>query len=458
METLLLEIFEKIVFWMAWIIIPLVMEIIPAIGGFILLIRKRFRNNKDTRPIRFPEITLIIPVYKSQDTLENCLSSVNASDYPKDKILIMLVDNESPDKSFDVFCACQKLFPELSMQWMKARQGKSKALNMSLFNSEGKYVIHIDSDGTLEPTALRKMVERFENNPNIHSMTGVILTNPDMIEQTAHFPLRLFRRCEFFEYCQAFLAGRNFESELDSIYTLSGAFSAFRKSTILKTQMYNTDTVCEDTHVTFQVRKLMKKSVHLCENAFFYVEPIEGINQLYTQRQRWQIGEMEVSHMFLRNSLRTHKFFSDFMVRMLTFDHTFAFPRMIWYFALICLTFLNYPVYLIVGSMVILYILYMISGALYYFNIISYLRNFPRIRRYYARKWYIVPLMPAYNFVVFWIRFAGIINSIKNRSGWRTRSLREEKKQFSSTMQRDFMVLSKVREKLYRLINDDVTG
>ena len=162
--------------------------------------------------------------------------------------------------------------------------------------------------------------------------------------------------------------------------------------------------------------------------------------------------------MFLRNSLRTHKFFSDFMVRMLTFDHTFAFPRMIWYFALICLTFLNYPVYLIVGSMVILYILYMISGALYYFNIISYLRNFPRIRRYYARKWYIVPLMPAYNFVVFWIRFAGIINSIKNRSGWRTRSLREEKKQFSSTMQRDFMVLSKVREKLYRLINDDVTG
>ncbi len=458
METLLLEIFEKMVFWMAWIIIPLVMEIIPAIVGFALLIRKHFKSKKDARPIRFPEITLIIPIYKSENSLESCLSSISASDYPKDKILIMLVDNESPDKSFDVFCQCQKIFPELSMQWMKARQGKSKALNMSLFNSEGKYVMHIDSDGTLEPTALRKMVERFECNPNIHSMTGVILTNPGMIEQTGHFPLRLFRRCEFFEYCQAFLAGRNFESELDSIYTLSGAFSAFRKSTILKTQMYNTDTVCEDTHVTFQVRKLMKKSVHLCENAFFFVEPIEGIDQLYTQRQRWQIGEMEVSHMFLRRSLRSHKFFSDFMVRMLTFDHTFAFPRMIWYFALICLTFLNYPVYLIVGSMVILYALYVIAGILFYFNIITYLKGFPKIRRYYARKWYIVPLMPAYNFVVFWIRFAGIINSIKNRSGWRTRTLREEKKQFSSTMESDLMVLSKLRRKLYRLINDDVTG
>jgi len=449
------QLLEKVVFWMAWIIIPLVMEIIPAIGGFFILVRKRFSAKKDIPPVRFPEITLIIPIYNSEKTLDQCLQSVHLSDYPKDKIHIMLVDNESKDRSFTVFCDCQKSFPELSMQWMKAKQGKSKALNASLFNSEGKYVLHIDSDGVLEPTAIRRMVERFEGNPNIHSMTGVILTDPEMIENTDHFPLRLFRRCEFFEYCQAFLAGRNFESELDSIYTLSGAFSAFRKSTILKTQMYNTDTVCEDTHVTFQVRKLMKKSVHLCENAFFFTEPIDGINQLYTQRQRWQIGEMEVSHMFLSRSLRTRNFFSDFMVRMLTFDHTFAFPRMIWYFALICLAFLNYPVYLIVGSLIILYALYMVSGALYYFNIISYLREHPKIRRYYARRWYIVPLMPAYNFFVFWIRFAGIINSIQSRSGWKTKTLTEEKEHLSSTMQKDFHSLARVRNKLYKMINNE---
>ena len=40
---------------------------------------------------------------------------------------------------------------------------------------------------------------------------------------------------------------------------MSGAFSAFRKSTILKTQLYNTETVCEDTQVTFQIRYLLKK-------------------------------------------------------------------------------------------------------------------------------------------------------------------------------------------------------
>ena len=117
---------------------------------------------------------------------------------------------------------------------LNARQGKSKALNLALFNSRGKYIIHIDSDGKLVSSALKNMAEKFERNPNIHCLTGVVLTDPQQIEQTESFPMRLFRRCEFLEYCQAFLAGRNFESELDSIYTLSGAFQLSESRLSLK--------------------------------------------------------------------------------------------------------------------------------------------------------------------------------------------------------------------------------
>lgn len=267
--------------------------------------------------------------------------------------------------------------------------------------------------------------------------------------------MRIFRRCEFYEYCQAFLAGRNFESELDSIYTLSGAFSAFRKSTILKTQLYNTDTVCEDTQVTFQVRKLMKKSIYLCENALFFVDPIESLEKLYTQRQRWQTGELEVSHMFLKDTLKTRGFFSDFMIRQLTFDHTFAFPRMIWYFALICLLFFNYPFALIAGSVVFLYLLYVFSGFLYYLNVAAYLKGFKKLRHYYVNKWYILPLMPLFNFISFWIRFAAIINSIKNRNGWKASTIREERQRFLAVIRKDFGIFSYAVRRLKILFNDN---
>lgn len=443
------------VFWMAWIIIPLIMEILPAIGGFFILLKKSISKRKELKPIRYPEITLIIPVYNSVDTLIECLASVYHSDYPHELISILLVNNESRDNSFMIFCEAQKKYPELSMQWLNARQGKSKALNLALFNSAGKYVIHIDSDGKLHPDALRNMIDRFESNAHVHCLTGVILTDPNMIEATRSLPMRLFRRAEFLEYCQAFLAGRNFESELDSIYTLSGAFSAFRKSTILKTQLYNTDTVCEDTHVTFQVRRLMKKSVYLCENSMFFVDPIESLSKLYTQRQRWQTGELEVSHMFLRNNLRTNRFFKDFMVRQLTYDHTFAFPRMIWYFALICLMFFNYPFSLIVGSAIILYALYVFSAFLFYLCIIGYLKKFPDLRKYYAKKIYMVPLMPMYNLYVFWIRFAAIINSIKSRNGWRVDPFSEERSRFRQIITKDLSLVMRFVRNIKALVNSD---
>lgn len=455
MEMILQKIFEDLIFWMAWLIIPLFMEIIPAIGGFFILIKKNFSMKKTALPLRYPEITLIIPVYNSEETLENCLKSVDESKYPKELIDIMLVDNQSSDSSFKVFCECQTKFPQLSTQWLKAKQGKSKALNLALFNSNGKYIIHIDSDGKLDSLAIKNMVERFESNQKIHCLTGAVLTDPELIDETKSFPMRTFRKCEFLEYCQAFLAGRNFESELDSVYTISGAFSAFRKSTILKTYLYNTDTVCEDTHVTFQVRKLMKKSVYLCENALFFVDPIENLEKLYTQRQRWQIGELEVSHMFLKDELKSKSFFSNFMIRTLTYDHTFAFPRMIWYFALICLMFLNYPMKLIVGSVIILYLLYVISSFLFYLNIVAYLKDFKSLRKYYARKWYILFLMPIYNFYCFWIRFAGIINSIKSRNGWNASTFKQERERFRAVFKNDFRLFTKIRLKLKSWISNN---
>lgn len=455
MPNILNKILEQIVFWMAWIIIPLIMEIIPALGGFVILLKKKLFGKKEEKPIKLPEITLIIPVYNSADTLEACLASVHDSTYPTEQINILLVNNQSKDDSFKVYCHCQELYPDLKMQWLSAKQGKSKALNMALFCSDGKYIIHIDSDGVLEKNALENMVIRFENDPDVHCMTGAVLTSKEMIEDTESFLGRIVRRCEFLEYCQAFLAGRNFQSELDIIYTLSGAFSAFRKSVILKTQLYNTDTVCEDTHVTFQIRKLMKKSVHLCENALFFVDPIESGEKLYTQRQRWQTGELEVSHMFLRDKLRSRGFFSDFMIRVLTIDHTFAFPRMIWYFALICLAFMNYPFKLIIGSVGILYLLYVFSAFLFYLNICAYLKWKPELRKYYVGKWYLLFLMPLYNFVIFWIRFAGIINSITLRNGWKASTPKEEKERFVNVIKHDFRFVTAFIERCRKLFNNE---
>ncbi len=455
MQSIMRLLASEIIFWTAWIIIPLIMEIIPATFGFLVLLKKQNKYKKDPTLNYFPEITLIVPVYNSADTLEMCIHSIMESKYPADKLEILLVNNGSRDNSFEIFQSYQESHPEANIKWMNSRQGKSKALNMALFNSEGKYIIHLDSDGILQEDALLHMITRFEAHEDIHCMTGTILTNPRLVISSKPGFMKLIKNVEFFEYAQAFLAGRNFEAELNNIFTMSGAFSAFRKSTILKTQLYNTETVCEDTHVTFQVRHLLKKKIDICERAIFFVDPIPSLDTLYVQRQRWQRGEIEVAHMFPQKSGAVKGFFTDLMTRLLMFDHTFAFPRMIWYFALICLAFMNYPFSFIIKSVIIIYVLYTISTFLYYLNVCHYLNWEKELKKFYQRKIIYVMILPIYNFIVYWFRMAGIINSIKGTSNWRTKTFQEEKDQCKAIIGRDFRAVGRIVQSVRLFLSSD---
>ena len=442
------------VFWAAWIVIPLIMEIVPALGSVILLVKRRIEKRQaPADPIIFPDITLIVPVYNSADTLEACVSSIADGTYPTDKINVYLVNNASTDDSFAAYTRAQAAHPNLAMQWLDAAQGKSNALNLALYNSQGKYIVHVDSDGKLEPHALANLVRRFEADPDVNVATGAIMVEPDLVEAYRPGPSRLLRRLEFMEYAQAFLAGRNYASEVDRVYTLSGAFTAFRSNAILTSWLYNADTICEDTQITFQMRYNQRQRLHVCEDAIFFVDPIEGVDKLYTQRQRWQRGSLEVARQFGGEKLSLRHALTDVNVSTLLYDHTFAFPRMIWYVALICLLAVGYSGAVVLGAMAAIYVLYVVCGFLYLAAVASFLRDFADLRRYCLSQWWVVPLLPLFNFVVFFIRLAGVINSIGTGGSWKTRTLSEERAALAGVVSSDFSRLIGAVHRLRDLVN-----
>lgn len=448
------EIADSAFFWAAWLIIPFIMEIIPSIGSVFVLIKKHIKNKEFEKPAIDPEITIMIPVYNSEDTLEECLASVHESDYPDSSMRIFVINNQGSDKSFEVFSHCQEKYPSLRMQWMNSMQGKSRALNLALFNSRGKYIINIDSDGYLEKSAIRNVVTYLENNQELDCVTGTILTDPGKISKYKTIRGRLLRKLEFLEYAQAFLAGRSYAAEGNVIYTLSGAFSIFRKSFVLKSQLYNTDTICEDTELTFQARYLQNARIGVCENAIFFVDPIESPGRLYTQRQRWQRGSLEVSHMFLSKKMKVKNMFRDTGVRTLLYDHTFAFPRIIWYLILFCLMLMNYSPVMLILALILQLIMYIIINYFYFISSLVYLRPFRSIHDYYRRLFYLVPLMPVYNMAIFFIRFAGIINSIGSKGVWSARTPSEERADVRAVFLNDFKKIRNVIKRIRQAFND----
>lgn len=442
------QLIRQFIFWGIWLVIPLIIDIVNGIISSIIIVVK-YLKRKNVGITFLPQVTVLVPIYNSERTLENCLKSIANQNYPIKSISVLLLNNGPKNEAYDVFSDFQQKYPQLRLWWVDSSNGKAKALNKGLYMSEGKYIINIDSDGILDKNAIRRVVEKFENNSDIYAMTGVVLTDPNIIEKTKNTLMRVVQRCELFEYTEAFLVGRGFQSYNNSIFTLAGAFSCYRKDVILKTQLYNNETLGEDTHMTSQIREFIGGKLALCEDAFFYVDPIENLDRLYTQRQRWQRGQVEVSSLF-ENSYRKNSKLKKVLKYNIVKDHTLVFPRLIWIFAMLYLISMDYPLGLIVGANVIMYAAYVINSFIYFWASRLYLIEQKSVVNYMNEHWYTILLLPIYRFIVFFIRVAGIINSAQRNATWNTKTFSEEKGIIEKNVHR--------RLKLYFMIKDWVNN
>lgn len=424
-------------FWITWLLIPILVELIPSFFNFIKLLFRGLRPKKLPDPEMWPYISIIVPVYNSNTTLFECIQSIHDSDYPKNRIQVIVADNQSSDNSFEVFQQAQREFSALNMQWIRTAKGKARALNSSIYSSWGLYIFNIDSDGILEKQALKKMVRRFENDESISAMTGSILIQKDLIKKTKPLGLRVLRAIEYFEYAQAFISGRSIESNKNQLYTMAGAFSAFRREVLLETFMYDFDTVGEDIDMTFQIRENLKGKVIICVDALFFVDPIEGWEKLYTQRQRWQRGQLEVAQKISDDRLKVTTFFNNFLVRRMMIDHTFTFLKMIWLFASFSLVFLNYSILLIGLSYIGMYAIYVLMSFMVFLNVAVLLKEYPTEQRFYLTLFGCIFLMPLYTFVISWIRLISMINTVFYSAEWNAKNYQQEYHELKSVIKKD---------------------
>ena len=103
-----------------------------------------------------PLISVIVPVYKAEDYLEECVRSICNQTYKN--LEIILVDDGSPDR-------CGGICDQLALQdsriqvFHKENGGQSSARNLGLSHITGKYVTFADSDDWIESDYYEKMME-----------------------------------------------------------------------------------------------------------------------------------------------------------------------------------------------------------------------------------------------------------------------------------------------------------
>lgn len=118
-----------------------------------------------------PKVSVVVPVYNGEKTVEACLKSLLALDYPEDHRELIFVDNASTDKTTEILrCYGNKI-----RVTVEGKRGPAAARNHGLRQARHEIVAMTDADCAVDPGWLRRLLEPLRD-PSVGLVGGRILS------------------------------------------------------------------------------------------------------------------------------------------------------------------------------------------------------------------------------------------------------------------------------------------
>ncbi len=217
-----------------------------SLGSVLLCWYDIFRRLWSPRRLRHfgyqPSVSVILAGLNEAATIDATLHSVWGT-YPNMQIIVV------DDGSHDGMTAVARNFAEAHAGVLVLRKphrgGKSSALNFALPFIKSEIVIAVDTDSQLVENAIWEIVQPFRD-PLVGAVGGtVIARNPFT---------NLATRLQALEYLRCIFIGRMLSERLGLLGIVSGAFGAFRREAMEKTNGWDVGPG-EDGDLVLRLRK-----------------------------------------------------------------------------------------------------------------------------------------------------------------------------------------------------------
>ena len=210
-------------FWIAGLFFALVNA--AALGWRIVLFM-RYRPAPACGDEKLPVCTVVVPAYNEGRQVLDTLLSLASSDYPRDKLQLIAVDDGSVDDTWRWISKAKKeLKGRVIAIRMNRNCGKRHALYAGFKKGRGDILVTVDSDSMVERETLRRLVSPFVGSDRVGAVAGnVRVLNrregviPRMLDVTFHYSFDFIR------------AG---QSMVNTVMCTPGALSAYRHSIVM---------------------------------------------------------------------------------------------------------------------------------------------------------------------------------------------------------------------------------
>lgn len=380
---------------------------------YILVLFFRYKPIESVSDEELPMITVIVPAYNEGKLVWSTLNSLVESDYPKEKMQLVAIDDGSVD---DTWAWMQKAKAELgdrvSIYQQTHNQGKRQALYRGFNLATGDVFVTVDSDSIVEKDTLRNLVSPFVTNPECGAVAGNVRV---LNNQKAIIPRMLNVSFVFsFEFI------RSAQSKIGSVLCTPGALAGYRKEAVMacldewmnQTFMGHSTDIGEDRAMT---NMILKQGYHVLfqRNAYVLTNIPENYKSLYKMFIRWERSNVRENIMMSRFVFKPFRSESKWGTRLLLINQCI---RMV----------MSYPLLLMMLVFLLMHPILFVSSTLFSILIISSIPAFFYAKKYnFAESFWAYCYSIFYAFGLFWITPYSLATA--SRRGWLTRGLPEMK-------------------------------
>ncbi len=213
------------------------------------------------------DVSVIIVNWNTKDLLIECLKSIKEQETDH-QIEVIVVDNGSEDGSKE---EVSRIFPDVKLILNSTNLGFSKANNLGMRVSNGRYLCLLNSDVRLLSGCLQRLTDHMDSNPSV-GMAGPQILFPD---------LRIQNSCRKFpslwnNFCSAF--------RLDRIFPKSSFFSGEHMGYFAHDVLIKPDYLAG---CALMVRRNVLCDEVFDERFFIYAEEVDLARQIWTKG--WEV-------------------------------------------------------------------------------------------------------------------------------------------------------------------------
>ena len=291
--------------------------------------RKYRRLKKEARDrlyIEYPLVTILAPGKNEGKHIFSLVRSLREQTYRNYEVII--VDDGSDDDTPTICHDLEKAGYIDRFIRANVRGGKASAANLGLEFANGKYVVHLDADSSLDRDAIEKILIPFYYDDNIKAVGGVV--------KVRNARDSICTSMQALEYLKTIQVGRMVTNHLGILHIISGAFGAFEREALNHVGGWDIGPGL-DGDLTQKFRKTNFR-VYFAEDAICMTSVPVKWRALFKQRQRW-------SKSLVRFRLRKHAdifrpqrhfSFSNFFSNIEAILYDFVF-NYIWFFYIVIL-------------------------------------------------------------------------------------------------------------------------